>query len=108
MLVRWREPVPVAAAFWGSAVADWPCPVGRTVVAEPPISVDSSPPPEYVIMLSHIKSASGIATEGTLIAAVVSLITAVVTAVITVSVAERRARRDFALQFAAERVARKL
>jgi hypothetical protein len=26
----------VAASFWGSAVADRPCPVGRAVVAEPP------------------------------------------------------------------------
>ena len=42
------------------------------------------------------------------IAGCVSLVTAVLTAAITVLVAERRLRRDFRLEFSAERVVQKL
>ena len=46
--------------------------------------------------------------EVALIAGAVSLVTAVLSAVVTVFLAEKRVRRDFALDFAAERVAREL
>ena len=46
--------------------------------------------------------------EVALIAGSVSLVTAVLSAVVTVFLAEKRVRRDFALDFAAERVAREL
>jgi hypothetical protein len=46
--------------------------------------------------------------EVALIAGSVSLVTAVLSALVTVFIAEKRVRRDFALDFAAERVAREL
>jgi hypothetical protein len=43
-----------------------------------------------------------------LVAGVVALVTAIVTALVTISISERKLRRDFGLEFAAERVAHEL
>jgi len=40
-----------------------------------------------------------------LVAGVVALVTAIVTALVTISISERKLRRDFGLEYAAERVA---